>query len=497
MKHSRKVQAAALSIGKMSANLAGLLTMAVLARLFSQETYASYRQVLLAYGFVAPLLTLGIPKALYYFLPGAGEASRARLLENVLVLSGMGLVFGALLYFGGNAWLAHHFDNPALEPLLQAFALYPVFLLPSLALPACLVVQGKAMITALYSIISRLLIAGLVIGVALYTDEVGPALQAMVIGTGIMTLVAFVIMWRAVPAGNGKLSFKETWQQVRYSAPLGLTNIMGNVAMNLDKWIVAAMASPAAFAVFVNGAMQLPIVGALTDSITAVMLPEMSKASKSGDFKSCLPLWKRAAEQCAHLLFPVTAGLIILAPEAMVLLFGDAYAASAIPFIIYLSILPTRIVRFDAVFMATGRSGLLFKRTVLFLILTVITNVIFVRWMGPNGAALATVLCTLVFAQPYNLFFLRRAFQATTAELLPWKALGKIALAAGIAGAVGFAAKELVLGQSIFVRVAVAGITFALVYALLLHLTGLLPWQKVRDRLARVRREGPRAVLAF
>lgn len=497
MKHSRKVQAAALSIGKISANMAGLLTLAVLARLFTQEAYASYRQVLLAYGFVAPLLTLGLPKALYYFLPGSGDKARARLIENVLVLSGMGLVFGALLAFGGSTWLAHHFDNPKLEPLLQAFAFYPVFLLPSLALPACLVVQGKAILSALYSIASRLLIALLVIAVALYTDEVEPALQAMVVGTGIMTLVAFWLMWRSVPVGNGRVSWKETWGQVRYSTPLGLTNIMGNVAMNLDKWVVAAMASSASFAVFVNGAMQLPIVGALTDSITAVMLPDMSKASKSGDFKSCLPLWRRASEQCAHLLFPLTAGLMMLAPEAMVILYGDAYAASAIPFAIYLLILPSRIVRFDAVFMATGRSGLLFNRTIAFLLLTIISNVYFVRWFGPNGAAAATVLCTVVFAQPYNLYFLRKAFHAPVSELFPWKTLALIGLLSIVAGAAGYGGKELVIQQPPIVRVIVGTAVFGLVYAPLLLATGLVPWKTVRNRWGKLRREGPRAVLAF
>lgn len=497
MMPSRKVQALALSLGKLSANLAGLITMAVLARLFVEETYASYRQVLLAYGFAAPLLAMGLPKALYYALPGAEAQSRARVVENVLALTVMGLAFSALLAFGGNAWLAHHFGNPALEPLLRDFALYPAVLLPSQALPACLVVRGQAVRSAIYSVVSRLVVAGGVIATALVTGELAPALQAMVVGTGLMTLVAFWLMWRALPPGDPRPVVREGWGQVRYGAPLGLNNVLGNLSLNLDKWVVAAMASPAAFAVFINGAVQLPIVGALTDSITAVMLPEMAKASKAGDFASCLPMWKRAALQCAHLLFPVSAGLLILAPELMELLFGAAYIASAIPFAIYLALLPTRIVRFDAVFMATGRSGLLFSRTLVFLGLTFGATILGVRWLGPNGAALATVLCALIFALPYNLYFLRRAFALPLAELLPWRDLGKLALAACLAGGVAYAGKLTMLSLSLAVRTPVTILVFGLAYASLLPALGLLTWPSIHARLLRIRREGPKALLAM
>ena len=56
------------SFGRTLTTLASIIFGMVAARLLSKHDYATMRQTMLAYSFVAPLLMLGLPDALYYFL---------------------------------------------------------------------------------------------------------------------------------------------------------------------------------------------------------------------------------------------------------------------------------------------------------------------------------------------------------------------------------------------------------------------------------------------
>ena len=88
---------------------------AVLSRVFDKVDYATYRQTLLVYQFVGPLLGLGLPAALFYFLPGEASRLRAVLLENLILLGALGGAFSLFLVLGGNRLIASQFSTPELE----------------------------------------------------------------------------------------------------------------------------------------------------------------------------------------------------------------------------------------------------------------------------------------------------------------------------------------------------------------------------------------------
>jgi O-antigen/teichoic acid export membrane protein len=88
MSASRTSKVLILSSGEALTALVGIVSAAVLTRVFSKDDYASYRQTLLAFTFAVPFVTLGLPRALYYFLPGEEKRTRGILVENLLWLFG-------------------------------------------------------------------------------------------------------------------------------------------------------------------------------------------------------------------------------------------------------------------------------------------------------------------------------------------------------------------------------------------------------------------------
>ena len=90
----------------------------VLARVLSKADLATYRQTMLAYDVVLPLLSLGLASGIYYFLPTEKNRRRGVVLEGLLLMAGMGLLYAIFIAAGGNHLLAKRFSNPAIVATL-------------------------------------------------------------------------------------------------------------------------------------------------------------------------------------------------------------------------------------------------------------------------------------------------------------------------------------------------------------------------------------------
>ena len=73
---SRTKKVFVLSLGQTLTTIAGIISGMVAARLLTKHDYATLRQTMLAYNFAAPILMLGLPNALYYFLPREHERKK-------------------------------------------------------------------------------------------------------------------------------------------------------------------------------------------------------------------------------------------------------------------------------------------------------------------------------------------------------------------------------------------------------------------------------------
>ena len=82
----------ALSIGQTLTAISAIVYGMIASRFLSINDYATIRQTFLAYEFLTPLLTIGIPGALYYFLPKPNANKRKIIYEAMLLLFIMGLM---------------------------------------------------------------------------------------------------------------------------------------------------------------------------------------------------------------------------------------------------------------------------------------------------------------------------------------------------------------------------------------------------------------------
>ncbi len=484
MANSRTAKALTLASGRGLTTLVGLVSVMVLARLFTKQDYAAYRQTLLSYQVLEPFVRLGLPGALLYFLAVEKRRSRGVLTENMLMLAAGGAAISLFLAAGGSRLLAVWFDNPALALTLLVFAPYPLVVLPARAFEACLVAQNRITTAAVYNVTSRLVILAAVLVPVLLVRTLTTAVAGLTIGSVCMGLIALGLMFRACGEGPAYPTAAGMRSQLSYGIPVGLAVLVTRVGRDLDKVLVSVLCGPAVFAVYVNGAMEIPFVAVITGSVISVLVVDYVALHAEGRSDEIIRLFRTATVKCGLGLIPLMFLLFVTARDVMRILYGPAYVDSAGVFQIYLLLLPARTLTFEALLRATGNSRLILIQAVLALTVNAAVSWLAILLFGPLGAAAVTVGVVYLVQVPYNLLVLRGILGISAARLVPWSEMGKTVLCCA-AGAAVTAGLGLILpqGLSSLVRVGFAAVVFGAVTAALLSFAGLLNLGKILRRL--------------
>jgi O-antigen/teichoic acid export membrane protein len=482
MAKSRSAKAIILASSQALTTLVKLISFAVLARVLCKEDYATYRQTILAFTFATPFLVMGLDCALVYFLPTEKQRPRGVLVENVVLLTFGGLLFALLLVGGGAKWLAWQFGNPALQKTLLIFAPCAILMLPAASYGGCLLARGRAEMVAVFNVLSRLVILLAVVVPVLLWPSPEVAVTGMVAANALVAAVALALMFRVCADGDWRPTLGGMRKQLGYSIPLGMASLSGIVNRNLDKVLVSVFCLPATFAVYVNGAMEIPLVGIITGSVTYVLLVDYTTLYAEGRTAEIVALIHRAMVKCALILIPAMFFLLCTAPELMRVLYGAAYTGSAAPFRVYLLVLPARTLMFGAVFMATGNS----RHVMIPSILTVIANAVLscfaIQLFGAIGAAMASVCVVYLIEVPYMTWVLIRVLKSSLRDTFPYQGLLKVFTAGGTGALAAVLAKQVLQGTPDILILAVAGAFFGIVTVLVLSRFGLIRLSSVLPR---------------
>jgi O-antigen/teichoic acid export membrane protein len=450
MIQSRTAKVLVLSSGQALTSLVSFASVAILTRILSQADFGTYRQVMLAYSFAVPFVVLGLDQALFAFLPGEKERPRGLLVENLLLLTVAGGILSLFIILGGGHLLAKRFNNPALAPLLSLMILYPLFMLPSSALSGCLIACNRTEQLAAFNVVSRLFVLFIVIIPCFWLPKASTAVIGNVAGAILTTIVAVILMFNACKGPDWKPTWVGIKKQFLFSVPLGLSTIIGTTSRTLDQVLVSLRCPPEVFAVYTVGAIEIPLIGIITGSITSVALVDYVRFYKEGNTAAIVDLVHKAMTKSAILILPVMTFLFCIAPEFVRLFFGKNYEWSALPFRIYLLLLPVRTITFGAILLATGNTQKIFIMSLLGLAANLIISWYMISLFGPAGAAAGGLLAMYLVCIPYLIITIRKVLKVKASHLFPWKCLGKILMASTLPAAIILIYKSLFTTSDIY-----------------------------------------------
>ena len=454
----------ALSLGKGLNTIVNLGLGVAAARLLTTDELATYRQTLLAYTVVIPLLGLGLSQGIYYFLPVARERVRGIFVDGVCLLAGLGLLYALGLMLGGNQLLADRFSNPALAETLLYLAPLPIIALPATLVAAVLVTRDRVKILTVFNVLSQSGIGAGVLLACLIWSGPTPMVISRVALSAIAALIGLGLALRSLPADDWWPNRESIGQMVRYSFPLGLAGMIGTISLQLDKIVVSAMQSPERFAIYSVGAIEVPLIGIITASVASVMMPDLRRAVEAGDHTRAIRLFRRATEKSLWVMLPAMLFLFACADIFIVSLFSEKYAESAISFRIYLLFLPVRTIFAGPLLMVIGKSKLILYRAAVALFMNGTLSVLLVSYFGYLGAPAATIITAYLWSTPFNFIMITRHFQVPMGDLLPLRTFWRLLLIFALPALCTFLVTEYLWVDLALLQFSVSGLIFAGVF---------------------------------
>lgn len=354
---SNTVQAFWLAIGSLSSFGFAMVSSMILSRYLPKEDYGTYRQIIYIYSTLLMVFTLGLPKAYSYFLPRV-ELDEAKDVVHKInrVFFFIGIIF-SLILFSFSSTIATILRNDDLTLALKIFSPVPLFILPTMGIESILAVYRKTQISAIYTVITRILMLSFVaLPVVIFKGNYIHAIIGMVVSSILSFLIGFYLKnlpFKLVTKIKTKISYKQIF---RFSLPLMYASFWGIIISSSDQFFISRFFGQKVFAEFANGSLELPFVGMIIGAASTVLMPVFSKKihDKVSPEKEILPIWRSVFAKTAKLTYPLILFFWFFADIIMTVLYGSLYENSSTFFRIKLLVNFFTLIAYGPLILAIG-----------------------------------------------------------------------------------------------------------------------------------------------
>jgi PST family polysaccharide transporter len=376
------------ALTQLVAQVAQYGSFVLLARLLTPQDFGLVACATLVVNFVAMLNELGL---------GAALIQRADLRPGHLnacfwsnVAAGLTL---AVLVGGSASWVAGFFHSPATGPLLLALALG--FPLMALAVVPKTLMEKELRFKELGLIDAGAAIANAVVAVGMAATGWGA--WSLVAGTLVGYAVQLAALWpRAAWVPGLRFSREELRELFGFGLNVLGTRLVGYLNANIDYVVIGRTLGPAALGVY-SLAYKLVTWPMLKVShvVLRVMFPAFARIQH--DDEALRRHYTTLVGTLALVAYPLLAGLAVMAPEALPVVFGPRWDAAVDPVraLCIAGALKATVCSIGTVFLTKGRPDLEFRTNMLGTVMLAIYVPLGVHW-GATGVALALALVTLV-----------------------------------------------------------------------------------------------------
>jgi O-antigen/teichoic acid export membrane protein len=464
---SWKINSFIIGVGSSVSILSGIIFSVVASRYLSKYDYGTYRQTFLIFDIVSPILLLGLPTSLYHLLTREKHDSKGILIDSLFLLLLGGIMFGLSLLCFKNLLVHYFFENPHLFETLNYLSIYPIFFLPTTLVPVVLVLANKTRTLSIFTITTTFLTTlGSVLVVFILRSSSALVVTRILIAAVVLP-PSLILIFNHIKGSWRIPDFLSIKSIIRFSIPIGFATMLGALTMQTHSIIVSFFCTPDQFAVYVNGAIEIPVISVITGSITTVIMSEMSQMCGEKRFVAALDLFRDAALTSAFFLFPTFFFFLIASKQFIVLMYSIEYIKSVVPFVTYLFVIPVRIITYGSALIALGFSREILIRSVFDLIINLILCVFCVYFFGINGAALSLVVSLYLWTVPYNLSLIAKGFKVHWSRLLPFRDLAFVFIKSVASSIAPFCILRYPIFHNDLLNLLLAFLLFIIIYAIL------------------------------
>jgi O-antigen/teichoic acid export membrane protein len=456
--------------GRMLAFVATFFIPVVLTRVFDTAQFGTYKQLFLVYASAYYIAQLGMASSLYYFLPAAAHEAGRFVANSMLFLGAAGLACMGLL-MGAAPRLADWLSNKELAVYIPWIGVYLFLMLLSSTLETVLISRRQyRTASASYALSDFARAAAFTLPVLLFR-ELAWLLKGAVL-VAVLRLVVTLFYFRREFPGSftpDRVLFK---RQVKYALPFAAAVFLEIVQASLPQYAVSYLFDPATFAIFAVGCLQIPLVDFAASPTSDVMMVKMQGRLAEGRKPAIVAIWHDATWKLALLFFPLTALCVLGAQPIILFLFTEKYAASAPIFMAWSMIILLATLQVDGVLRVFAQTRFLLALNIMRLV--IIAGLL--KWslteFGLLGPVFVVALANVAF-KTAALIRIKRLFNVSCSELLPWASLAALLIVAIAAGAAAWVVKSQLSVAPVMLLLAM-GLAYAPTYATLVWRFNLL-----------------------
>lgn len=352
----------------------------------------------------------GLQKAL---LPVAADDGKSNVFSAFVILQLLSIL-AALFLFTFQPFFSGYLLNGKMIPELRLLLLFIIFSAPAGLVEYFYLLKKWNKTIIIYSIVSFTVQFVLVVLPAVF----GYSMQMVLKGLVVSAVLRYV--WLLIILGINQefyFSFPIVKKLLIVGGPLVAATFLSGSAQFVDGFIVTSKFDENTFAVFRYGARELPLAMLLANALSSAMLPAFSNRDQ---LKENLQQLKKSVTRLMHILFPVTAILLIISPPLFPIIFNPDFAESATIFNIYLLLVISRLLMPQTMLNGLQISKPIMNAAFFELLINVSFSLLLVRFYGISGVAFATFIAYM-FEKIYLIVVVSRRLQIPLKTYVPIK----------------------------------------------------------------------------
>lgn len=465
----------------------GFVMPMVLVRLLSQHDYGSYQQMILIGNATMSVLTLGLPTSVYFFYNHLHRHKMAALIaQSTLLLLASGVLATLVIFFGA-AHFSTALNNPSMASLLQLYALSLMFMIGSEHCLHVMISQDRYSLAVIFEIVET--VARVVILLAPLL--MGYGFTGLLLGVVLYALLRFLVR-NAMLFRHSGLDFT-AWsaqafprQQLAYSIPVALVSLSALAGSTFNRAILASSFSPAQYAIYAVGALEIPLDVIFQASVANVLRASLPPLVRDGKLLEVVRILREATRKLSIIILPSFVFLLVHSGQFILVLFTANYQASVHVFRIYLCLMPLHMMMLSTVPQVFGRPTLNLTISMACTALLLVLGYGLLKRIGFYGPAIAMLTVEYVQSAAY-LLLVTRLTKSTLAQLLPFRHIALVSLAALLAAFVSSQFEHVL--ASALLTLLLAGVVFCITFFLVAAPLGVFSHQDlclIRRWLAKV-----------
>lgn len=423
----RTMQAGTLALASASRQAVSFVAVVVLTRVLPAGEYGKYSQYLLLLGLFVSIAPMGLTRTMLVTLPQNKYRERDVFFNNQLIL----LCIGSIVVLGmwlAKGYIAKTFSNNLFLDYMPFVCLSIFFACLSSSHASTMIYKGAYPLILALTFVTRSLWLGLVIFAALFSGLASKVVFASAISNIFTFIAGFIFVWIILKKSHHLFSWKLIKEEIKLGFPLGLSAVVGLIAVRLDKLLVASFYSVDYYAVFSVGALQLPLIGFVSTSAASIILPEIAQADTQEKRKNILFIWRRAILKSATILLPAMFFFLIFSQDTIVFLYSEKYRAAYIVFSLYLLSIPAKLISHSIFPIGNKKTGYVLTVEVIASGVNLFLGLVLIHIMGPIGVVIATIISLYGAVFIGYVPWMMRYFQCGFIELYPVKEICRFLL---------------------------------------------------------------------